>query len=115
MTSPAAKASPCLYIPGIDAVYNTRYTYFMELTWLENDKARALEQRWNGITFEILRDAASEGGLLAVRQNKNYPGQRRLVIRFRGYVWAVATVPEGEGYRMITYWKSRALNKEFGG
>lgn len=49
------------------------------------------------------------GKLLAMRENKNYPGQTVEVYLFNDYVWAVVV----EGDRLVSAWKSRKLKKEF--
>ncbi len=64
------------------------------------------EQR--GATFE---EIISEGFLLDVRENKNYPDQEFEIYSFHEYVWVVVVGKNPS--RFITAYKSRKLKKEY--
>jgi hypothetical protein len=74
-----------------------------------NKKKNDLIKEHRGASFE---EIVSEGVLLDVKINKNYPNQEFEIYYFQKYVWVVVVGKNPD--RFITAYKSRKLKKEYG-
>lgn len=74
-----------------------------------NKKKNEIIKEQRGAYFE---EIVSEGVLLDVRINKNYPGQEYEIYFFQKYVWVVVVGKSPS--RFITAYRSRKLKKEYG-
>lgn len=64
-------------------------------------------KRIRGVSFEEI----FEGKLLDMRENPSRSDQQILIFDYRGYIWAVPCVIEGEGIFLKTLYRSRKYQK----
>jgi hypothetical protein len=55
-------------------------------------------------------EVVTEGLLLDVYENPNYPGQKIEIYRFNNYAWVVAI----DGSRLVSTWPSRKMKRKYG-
>jgi uncharacterized DUF497 family protein len=77
-------------------------------------KNQSLRSR-RGTSFEEIVRAITEGELLDDRENPTpaHQGQRVLIVRLKGYTWAVPYRFTVSGTFLITAFPSRKLNREY--
>jgi len=83
-----------------------------KFTWSALKNTKLKQER--DVSFEMLVQSIESDGLIADQENLSRPGQRRLVIFYDAYVWAVLYVVEQDGSKFLkTAYPSRKLFKRY--
>ena len=81
-----------------------------------SDEKNAILQTTRGVSFEDMRDAIENGGLLADLHHPSikYPHQRMFIVKYKDYAYAIPYVKERSTQVFFkTIYPSRALTKYY--
>ncbi len=80
----------------------------MNIKW-DNEKSKQLK-RDRGVSFE---DLLVDGAIIDVIENPNYKNQKRMIISYNCYIYAVPFVYEDDEMFLKTLYPSRKLYKTY--
>ncbi len=84
----------------------------MRIEWDDEKNAKVRAER--GASFEELAETATGAGYVGFISHPRNPGQRLMIVRFRGEVWVIVAEARGELIRFVTAYPSRKMRKKYG-
>ncbi|MFC1674974.1 toxin [Candidatus Omnitrophota bacterium] len=82
-------------------------TIVYTVSWNATKSSRL--KRIRGASFEQI----FEGELLDIRENPGRQDQQMLIFNYRGYIWAVPSIIEGQNIFLKTLYRSRKYQKMY--